>query len=56
MTNYTTRRNFIKITTVGIGALALGGLGFHKLLKEAELRPYIETHIILGTYVTIKSG
>ncbi len=57
-----TRRDFIKFTAVGAGALAIGGIGLHNLLSEpetqiygSELKAYTETQVMLGTYVTIKA-
>jgi thiamine biosynthesis lipoprotein len=55
MTNKISRRNFLKITAAGTGALALGGVGLFQLLREPELSAYTETQVILGTYVTIKA-
>ena len=49
------RRDFIKITAAGAGALALGGIGLKELLSEPELKVYAQTQLLLGTYVTIKA-
>jgi len=49
------RRDFIKISAAGAGALALGSVGLNELLAEPELKVYSETKVTLGTYVTIKA-
>jgi thiamine biosynthesis lipoprotein len=50
------RRDFIKITAAGTGALALGAIGINKLMAaESELKIYEETQVLLGTFVTIKA-
>ncbi|MDD4924614.1 MAG: FAD:protein FMN transferase [Dehalococcoidales bacterium] len=49
------RRDFIKITAAGAGALALGAIGVNRLLAEPELKIYEETQVLLGTFVTIKA-
>ncbi|MDD4873634.1 MAG: FAD:protein FMN transferase [Dehalococcoidales bacterium] len=48
------RRDFIKLTAIGAGALAIGGIGVKELLSEPELKVYAQTQAIMGTYVTIK--
>jgi thiamine biosynthesis lipoprotein len=50
-----TRRDFIKITAAGAGALTLGGISIRELLSEPELKIYSETQVMMGTYVTIKA-
>jgi FAD:protein FMN transferase len=57
------RRDFIKISAIGAGALAIGGFGLNELLSDPEsksyasgLKVYSETQIMLGTYVTIKAA
>jgi FAD:protein FMN transferase len=49
------RRDFIKITAIGAGALAIGGIGLKGFLSEPELKVYSQTQVMLGTYVTIKA-
>jgi FAD:protein FMN transferase len=50
------RRDFIKFTAVGTGALALGAIGINRLLAaESELKVYEESQVLLGTFVTIKA-
>ena len=50
------RRDFIKITAAGTGALALGAIGINRLMAaESELKIYEETQVLLGTFVTIKA-
>ena len=49
------RRDFIKFTAAGSGALALGAIGINRLLSEPELKAYEETQLLLGTFVTIKA-
>ena len=48
------RRDFIRLTAIGAGVLALGGLGLKEILAEPGLKTYAETRALLGTFVTIK--
>ena len=54
MTRELSRRDFIRITAVGAGILAFGGIGLHEILKEPGLKTHAETRLLLGTFVTIK--
>lgn len=49
-----TRRDFIKISAAGTGALALGGISLKELLAQPELKTCSQTQSLLGTLVTIK--
>jgi thiamine biosynthesis lipoprotein len=49
------RRDFIKISAAGAGALALGCVGLNELLTEPELKVHAETQVMLGTFITIKA-
>jgi FAD:protein FMN transferase len=49
------RRDFIKISAVGAGVLAIGGFGFNELFKQPELKKYSRTQAVMGTFVTIKA-
>ncbi len=55
MNNRLSRRDFIKFTAAGAGALALGAIGVNKLLAEPDLKIYEETQVLMGTFVTIKA-
>jgi thiamine biosynthesis lipoprotein len=55
MNNKLTRRDFIKFTAAGTGAIALGAVGINKLLAEPAMKIYEETQVLLGTFVTIKA-
>ena len=48
------RRDFIRITAVGAGAMAIGGIAINDLLTEPEVKAYTETRALLGTFITIK--
>ncbi|HEX78744.1 MAG TPA: FAD:protein FMN transferase [Dehalococcoidia bacterium] len=48
------RRDFIRITAIGAGILAVGGITLKELLVEPELKAYTETRALLGTFITIK--
>jgi thiamine biosynthesis lipoprotein len=49
------RRDFIRITAVGAGILAIGGsIALRELFAEPELKTYAETRPLLGTFITIK--
>lgn len=50
-----TRRDFLRVTAIGAGVLAVGGIGLKLLLSSSvpELRRYSETRKLLGTLVTI---
>lgn len=47
------RRDFIRLTAVGAGALAIGGITLKEILAEPSLKTYTETRALLGTFVTI---
>ena len=49
------RRDFIKISAAGAGALALGSVGLNELFAGPELKVYTETQVMLGTFITIKA-
>jgi thiamine biosynthesis lipoprotein len=55
MNNRLSRRDFIKFTAAGAGALALGAVGVNRLFAEPDLKTYEETQVLLGTFVTIKA-
>ena len=55
MNNRLSRRDFIKFTAAGAGALALGAVSINKLLAEPDMKIYEETQVLLGTFVTIKA-
>jgi thiamine biosynthesis lipoprotein len=48
------RRDFIRITAIGAGVLAVGGICLKEILAEPKLKTYAETRALLGTFVTIK--
>ena len=48
------RRDFVRISAVGAGVLALGGLGIKELLASGGVREVSETRELLGTFITIK--
>lgn len=48
------RRDFIRITAIGAGVLAVGGITLKELFAEPELKTYTETRALLGTFITIK--
>lgn len=48
------RRDFIRITAIGAGILAIGGIALKELFAEPELKTYAETMPLLGTFITIK--
>jgi thiamine biosynthesis lipoprotein len=54
MNNKLSRRDFIRITAIGAGALAIGGIAIKELLTEPEVKAYTETRALLGTFITIK--
>lgn len=47
------RRDFIRITAIGAGVLALGGIGLKQLIEAGEAKTVSQTRSLLGTYVTI---
>jgi len=49
-----TRRDFVRISAVGAGVLALGGLGIKELLASGGVKETSETRELLGTFITIK--
>lgn len=48
------RRDFIRITAISAGILAVGGITLKELFAEPELKTYAETRLLLGTFATIK--
>ncbi len=48
------RRDFIRITAIGAGILAVGGITLKELFAEPDLKTYTETRALLGTFITIK--
>ena len=48
------RRDFVRITAVGAGVLALGGWGVKEIVESGSAREYEETRSLLGTFITIK--
>ncbi len=49
-----TRRDFIKISAIGAGAIAIGGIGIAEVMATPKLKTYSQTQALLGTFVTIK--
>ncbi|MDV2988981.1 MAG: FAD:protein FMN transferase [Dehalogenimonas sp.] len=54
MKNNINRRDFVRITAVGAGVLALGGFGIKELIESGSAREFAETRPLLGTFITIK--
>jgi thiamine biosynthesis lipoprotein len=54
MKNMLSRRDFIRITAIGAGILAVGGITLKEIFAEPELKIYAETRALLGTFITIK--
>ncbi|APV45485.1 thiamine biosynthesis lipoprotein [Dehalogenimonas formicexedens] len=52
--NKLTRRDFVRISAVGAGVLALGGVGIKELLATGGVKEVSETRELLGTFITIK--
>ena len=48
------RRDFVRISAIGAGVLALGGIGVKELLASGGVREFSETRELLGTFITIK--
>lgn len=48
------RRDFVRITALGAGALAIGGLGVRELLEAGAATETGETRALLGTHITLK--
>jgi len=48
------RRDFIRITAISAGAVALGAYGVKELMGAGEIKEYSETQPLLGTYITLK--
>ena len=48
------RRDFVRITAVGAGVLALGGWGVKELIESGSAQEFAETRALLGTFITIK--
>lgn len=49
-----TRRDFVRISAIGAGVLALGGMGVRELIRSGAATEVGETRAVLGTFVTIK--
>ncbi len=47
-----TRRNFLRLTVIGAGLLAVGGIGWSKML-DSNIKRYSKTRDLLGTFITI---
>ena len=48
------RREFVRISAISAGVLALGGIGVKEIIKAGEAREVSETRELLGTFITIK--
>ena len=48
-----TRRDFVRISAIGAGVLALGGLGVKELIASSGAKEYSQTKELLGTFFTI---
>jgi len=48
------RRDFVRISAVGAGVLALGGFGVKELIEAGAAKEVGETRALLGTFITIK--
>jgi thiamine biosynthesis lipoprotein len=48
-----TRRDFVRISAIGAGVLALGGLGVKELIASTGAKEYSQTKELLGTFITI---
>lgn len=49
-----TRRDFVRITAIGAGAVAAGVYGIKQIISEPGLEEFAETRSMLGTFITIK--
>ncbi len=49
-----TRRDFVRISAIGAGVLALGGIGVKELIASGGVKETSETRELLGTFITIK--
>lgn len=49
-----TRRDFVRITAIGAGAVAAGVYGIKQIVNEPSLEEFSETRPMLGTFITIK--
>jgi thiamine biosynthesis lipoprotein len=48
------RRDFVRLSAIGAGVLALGGLGVRQLIQAGAVKESSETRALLGTFITIK--
>jgi len=48
------RRDFVRLSAIGAGVLALGGLGIKELIEAGGAKEVGETRALLGTFITIK--
>ena len=48
------RRDFVRISAIGAGVLALGGFGVRQLIEAGAAKEFSETRALLGTFITIK--
>jgi thiamine biosynthesis lipoprotein len=48
------RRDFVRISAIGAGVVALGGLGIKELIASGGAKEVGETRALLGTFITIK--
>jgi FAD:protein FMN transferase len=48
------RRDFVRISALGAGVLALGGIGIKELIASGGAKEVSETRELLGTFITIK--
>ncbi|XUX00144.1 MAG: FAD:protein FMN transferase [Dehalogenimonas sp.] len=48
------RRDFVRISAIGAGALALGAIGIRELIASKEAKEVSQTQKLLGTLITIK--
>lgn len=54
MINKMNRRDFVRISAIGAGVLALGGLGVKELIESGGAQEVVETRTLLGTFITVK--
>jgi FAD:protein FMN transferase len=48
------RRDFVRLSAVGAGVIALGGLGVRELIQAGAAQEVSETRALLGTFISIK--
>jgi thiamine biosynthesis lipoprotein len=53
MKNKMNRRDFLRITAIGAGVIAVGGIGIKQLMDAAGPELFSETRRMMGTFVTI---